>query len=96
MNLLIEVKTRNGNKLRAAGCDPRPAASIFEDGANIMPDGGNTALNDDDWKFVKADFDAACKHYMQSEWLQWFIGGLVENKLPVREASNAACIEWDF
>lgn len=61
-----------------------------------MPSGGNTALNENDWKFVRRDFEQACKHGLQYEWLQWFIGGLVEDKLPVREASYAACVEWDF
>jgi len=61
-----------------------------------MPSGGNTCLNDEDWEFVKADYDAACKNGLQYEWLQWFVGGLVHDKLPVRESSRAACIEWDF
>jgi hypothetical protein len=61
-----------------------------------MPSGGNTCLNEADWLFVKGDYEAACKHGLQLEWLQWFLGGLVEDHLPIREASNAACIEWDF
>lgn len=61
-----------------------------------MPSGGNTPLQGDDWEYVKAQFMAAQDCGLTYEYLQWFIGGLVIDKLPVREASYAACIEWDF
>lgn len=61
-----------------------------------MPSGGNTPLEGADWEVVMNDFRSAEKHGLQYEWLQWFVGGLVIDKLPVREASYAACIEWDF
>jgi hypothetical protein len=61
-----------------------------------MPSGGNTPLNRDDFAVVWGDYREARKHGLEGEWLQWFIGGLVNDKLPVREASYAACIEWDF
>jgi len=61
-----------------------------------MPSGGNTPISGDDWEYVKADYKEAVKNGLQYEWLQWFVGGLVNNKIPVREASLAACIEWDF
>ena len=61
-----------------------------------MPSGGNTPLNQGDWEYVEAQYLDSCKHGLQLEWLRWFLGGLVENKLPIREASYAACIEWDF
>lgn len=61
-----------------------------------MPSGGNSPLNEEDWAYVMAHYDDAVKHGLQYEWLKWFLGGIVENKLPIREASYAACIEWDF
>ena len=61
-----------------------------------MPSGGNTPLNEDDWKFVRSQYEDALRHGLQYEWLQWFLGGVIEDKLPVRQASYAACIEWDF
>jgi hypothetical protein len=78
--------------------DARSVSASLQSAAkgNVMPSGGNTCLNEPDWEFVRANYDAACKHGLQYEYLQWFLGGLVEDKLPIREASNAACIEWDF
>jgi hypothetical protein len=61
-----------------------------------MPSGGNISLNDKDWEYVKKHYDDAVKNGMQYEWLQWFLGGLVEDKLPITVASYNACIEWDF
>lgn len=61
-----------------------------------MPSGGNTPLSDHIFEEVRRDYDEAVKHGLQYEWLQWFIGGLVNDHLPVEEASYAACIEWDF
>jgi hypothetical protein len=61
-----------------------------------MPSGGNTPLDEEDWAAVERDYVAARKEGLDREWLRWFIGGLVIDKLPVREASYAACIEWDF
>lgn len=61
-----------------------------------MPSGGNIPLKDDDWEYVKGQYEDACKHGLQYEYLQWFIGGLVNNKKNVRDASYSACIEWDF
>ena len=61
-----------------------------------MPSGGNTPLNECDWKYIKACYNHACKNHLQYEWLQWFLGGLVENDFPIREAAENACIEWDF
>jgi hypothetical protein len=61
-----------------------------------MPSGGNTPLNEADWAFVRNHFADAKKNGLEYEWLQWFLGGLVHDQLPIREASNAACIEWDF
>jgi hypothetical protein len=61
-----------------------------------MPSGGSTPLGDDDFDMVMQDYKEAVKNGLQYEWLQYFIGGLVNDKLPVREAAYAACIEWDF
>jgi hypothetical protein len=65
-------------------------------GVWVMPCGGNTPLGESDFAFIKECYDDAVRNGLQYEWLQWFVGGLVINKLPVREAANAACIEWDF
>jgi hypothetical protein len=61
-----------------------------------MPSGGNTPLSGKDWELIRADFDEAKKNGLQYEWLQFFIGGLVHDNRPVREASYYACVEWDF
>jgi hypothetical protein len=63
-----------------------------------MPSGGNTPLEEDspEWRVVMRDFDEARKQGMQYEWLRWMLGGIINNKLDVKEASNNACIEWDF
>jgi hypothetical protein len=61
-----------------------------------MPSGGNTPLNDEDWQVIDEHFRDAKKQGLEREWLQYFIGGLVHDKLPVRQASYNACIEWDF
>ena len=52
-----------------------------------MPSGGNTPLNEADWLYVRNQYNDAVKHGLQYEYLQWFLGGLVENKLPIRKAS---------
>jgi hypothetical protein len=42
------------------------------------------------------DYKDAKKNGLVHEWLDYFVGGIVHNKLPPEEASYAACIEWDF
>jgi hypothetical protein len=61
-----------------------------------MPSGGNTPLEYEEAKLIWLDYVDAQKHGLEFEWLRWFIGGVVNNKLPINEASKAARIEWDF
>jgi hypothetical protein len=62
----------------------------------MMPSGGGSPLNEDEWEFVRKTFDAARKHGLEYEWLRWFAGTLVRHKMTVKEAAMAAAIEWDF
>jgi hypothetical protein len=63
-----------------------------------MPSGGNTPLDEDgdDWKVVERDYREAVKNGMQFEYLRWMLGGVIHDKLDIKVASYAACIEWDF
>ncbi len=61
-----------------------------------MPSSGNTPLNEADWEYVKSCYKHARNEGLEFEWLQWFLGGLVENKLSIRNAAENACIEWDI
>ena len=55
-----------------------------------MPSGGNTPVDFDAMRPVWNDYKAAVEHGLVFEWLSYFIGGLVNEKLPVEEASHAA------
>lgn len=61
-----------------------------------MPSGGNTPLADIEMDDIWKDYQEAVKNGLQYEWLQWMLGGIVIDKLPPVEASQGACIEWDF
>ena len=62
----------------------------------MMPSGGGSPLNDADWQFVLRTYNDAVQHGLHGEWLRWFIGGLVNDKMSVTEAAVAAALEWDF
>jgi hypothetical protein len=61
-----------------------------------MPSGGTSALREEDWEYVRKCYEMARESSMEYEWMQWFIGGLVNEKIPVHDAAFAALIEWDL
>lgn len=65
-----------------------------------MPSGGQKALDNETMNKVWQCFKQAETYGLTHEWMQWFIGGLVEDgKLDndsVVDHANRACIEWDF
>jgi hypothetical protein len=61
-----------------------------------MPSGGASALKDNDWNIVKTHYENAHRLGMDYEWLRWFIGGLVIDKMSVADAAFAATVEWDL
>lgn len=61
-----------------------------------MPQGACTVLDSVTWTKVREVYDDARKHGLEYEWLQFFIGGLVNDKLSPIEAAYEAAIEWDF
>jgi hypothetical protein len=61
-----------------------------------MPSGGSTPLGGDDWEYVRKVYGQAVFHGLQYEWLEYFIGGIVNDHKGVKEAANDAAIEWDF
>jgi hypothetical protein len=61
-----------------------------------MPSGGGSPLNEEEWVEVRHTYDEACALGLEYEWLRWFAGVLVNEKMTPREAAWAAAIEWDF
>jgi hypothetical protein len=61
-----------------------------------MPSGGSTPIDSNDWDYVRKTYDVAVKHGLQYEWLQWFIGGIVNDEKSIVQAATDAAIEWDF
>lgn len=61
-----------------------------------MPQGAASPLGDEDWKVVEEHFDNAAEHGMESEWLRWFVGGIVNQRMSPRDAAAEATIEWDL
>ena len=61
-----------------------------------MPSGGASPLEGNDWEIFKRHYENAQKGGLEYEWLRWFIGGLVINKMSVADAAYAATVEWDL
>jgi hypothetical protein len=61
-----------------------------------MPSGGASPLENNDWDIFKAHYENAERNGLQYEWLRWFVGGLVIEKMSVAGAAYAATIEWDL
>ena len=61
-----------------------------------MPSGGASPLKEGDWNIFKAHLDNARRFGMEEEWLRWFVGGLVIEKMSIADAAYAATVEWDL
>lgn len=61
-----------------------------------MPQGACTPLNDEVMDMVWARFMRARQYGLEHEWLQWFLGGITINNMPIVEAAEDACYEWDI
>jgi len=61
-----------------------------------MPSGGASPLEGDDWNMFKIHLENARYSGMEEEWLRWFIGGLVIDKMSIADAAFAATVEWDL
>jgi len=61
-----------------------------------MPSGGSSPLEGDAWEYFCNVYYVAKKNGLEYEFLQWFLGGLVNEKLSIENAATAAAVEWDF
>lgn len=61
-----------------------------------MPSGGSTSISEREYDLFRKGLQRASVHGLQKEFMMYFLGGIVHNRLPVGMAISAALTEWDM